>query len=418
MVFKSKYQEKYCGVNQKNKQNTKFDKEKRSKDYKVYKYSLKKSKEAIGNCNFNEGLIKYKSPKKMENFLDDFNIYKTNNIRLKNTEINSLDSSLSGNIGNIKAVLGNDNSKSEEIETEYKQVSIMNDIRNYLNKSDNNIKNCFEVIEGNYFKAKFPLLEGSLNIVFEKNYPSTYFWFGKYRNIELYLCGNEKNVIRERTNKSIKNKKENNKYIAWNPSNSNSSIKLFDSIEKYILEDIQIKEETNFESLEYCINFRTNRENKNFGWKNILAICDKKEILEDGTIKIFGSPVIVSSPTDTEYGWYNFFKKDNKDKTKFYEYDGNKFTGRILKRNEISKRSIEKKELYTFIQKDLNEIYDKIFIKTEDQKNIYKTTKLGSVFYDLKYTKINDDLQKKLSSKLFKCYNIVGICITDKLLNS
>lgn len=388
-----------------------FIKKKKLKDHKVYKYSLKKSKEAICNCSFNEGSIKYESPKKMKKFSSDFNIYETNTIRVKDTETNSSDSSLSGNIGNIKAILGYDSSKSQEIETEYKQASILNDIRNYLNKSDNNIKNCFEVIEGNYFKAKFPLLEGTLKIVFNKNYPSTYFWFGKYRNIELYLCGNKKNVDREGNSKSIKNKND----IAWNPSNSNSSIKLFDSIEKYILEDIQIKEEINFKSLEYCINFRTNRKNKNFGWKNILAICDKKEILEDGTIKIFGSPVIVSSPTDPEYGWYNLFKKD---KTEFYEYDGNKFTGRILKRNEVSKCSVEEKELSIFIQKDLNEIYDQIFIKTENQKNRYKTTKLGSVFYDLKYTKINDDFQKKLSSKLFECYDIVGICITDKLLNS
>ncbi|QQN56874.1 hypothetical protein I6H46_04665 [Anaerococcus obesiensis] len=137
---------------------------------------------------------------------------------------------------------------------------------------------------------------------FVKKYPSIYVWTGRYRNVEIFLCGNIKNVDRE----NCKNFDE----YTWNPSNLGASEELLEEIEKYVLNNKKIEGDINFKNLESNIKPSTARMGtKNFGWKDILAICDKKEITEDGMIRILGSPVIVTANTDCGYGWYNINKK-------------------------------------------------------------------------------------------------------------
>lgn len=386
-----------------------------SDNYKIYIGSLKKSKDAINNCTFNASLIEYNSTEKVKKFIDNCSIYETRIVTYKDKGTNERNASIGANIRNgyseINASFGSHDSKSVEKGIEYSSQSIISDIRNYLNSNNNNIDNCFDVKAGNYFKIRFPVYGGRICSL-SKKYPSIYVWTGRYRNVEIFLCGNIKNVDRE----NCKNFDE----YTWNPSNLGASEELLEEIEKYVLNNKKIEGDINFQNLENNIKPSTARMGtKNFGWKDILAICDKKEITKDGMIRILGSPVIVTANTDCGYGWYNINKKYYCDNFEFFEYDGNNFTGKILKKNQDSKVISDYKDLVIDIQKDYHEIYNKIKIKSEVENCRFETSRIDPVFsYYIKKGRFNDNEQTKLKSRLYQCEDIIGVCITNDLLNN
>lgn len=390
----------------------KLMKKKRTKDYLIYEESRKYSREAVTNCKFDVLAMEYKSPNKMTNFIDDCGVPRITKETKNNQDTFGVEVGL--NVGNnkseIKASLGGKRSYSKEVKLEYDSEYSVKDIRTFLNVPNNKIDNCFDVKEGNYFKIRFPVLGGKLNVAMYKKYPNTYWWYGKYRNIELFLCGNIKNVIRENCN--------NIDDYEWDPSEQGSSKILFDDIEDYNTKNIEDNSEgiiskIDFITLSSYINKSTARSyNKNFGWKDFLAICDKIE-RKDGFIRIFGSPIVVTAKTNEGYGWYNV-EHDNKKTYKdsdYYEFSGEKFTGRVLSHgNEVD---FQNKKIYCFTEKDFHNIYKSIVVeKDENDESILKRTKIPVVSYNIKSKEINSIKNSELKDKISNCNDIIGICLT------
>ncbi len=60
----------------------------------------------------------------------------------------------------------------------------------------------------------------------------------------------------------------------------------------------------------------------------MIVRCDSIEKIHNGVLRIFGSPLVVSQGVDPGYGWYNLEYESN---PKYYEYDGTRFTGNVLR---------------------------------------------------------------------------------------
>ena len=138
----------------------------------------------------------------------------------------------------------------------------------------------------------------------------------------------------------------------------NSKI-LFDDIYNEIMNDNALNSSyyNLFDKLT-VINEGTYRSaEKQFGWKDILIRCDYIEKV-NSQIKIFGSPIFVTTNTPVDYGWYKPIRYSNR---YFYEYDGSNFTGKMIisksihenfKKNLDSKIKIDFKSGISFIDKD------------------------------------------------------------------
>lgn len=378
---------------------------KTNSDYKLYLHTLQKTLDTLNDVKLEANSMEYVSQSKLERLFCDAGISKS--IKSKSKEQIEKDVTRSVRLSS-KIFNGESGRKQGTIiglEKEFDVRSNIEDIRIYL-QSKNNRLNTFEnVKKGGYFFVHFPVMGGRFELATKKKYPNTYFWCGRYRNLELFICGNIKNVYRENCNNT-------DEYL-WNPSDNGASVKIFDEIESKILngEKFNISVSELFNVLESNIKKETARlGNINYGWKDMIIKCDEKEVLEGGKIRIFGSPVIVSSNTSAGYGWYNVAKKDLYDKDKFYEFEYGEFTGRVLCKIE-RKISKVKDILYEPILCDNNEIYRQIKIdgRTIEIFNC-------DIFYSVKKNKIDDFFKNKWINYIDSCNDIVGIVLTDKFI--
>ncbi len=379
---------------------------KTNKDYILYLETSKKSLNTMNACKMKSNSMEYVSQSKLENFMKDLGIERNISKTVKNRSEKSINASIELSLDVANAKIGKSQVNMAEIEKEVDIESAIEDIRNYLSLANNNLKTFHNVNKGEYFAIHFPITGGRLELSMIKKYPNTYFWAGKYRNLELFICGNIKNIRRQKCNNC-------DDYL-WNPSSDGSSRVLFDAIEHRALEEQEISKDNNriFELLSGNINEGTARKGKpNYGWKDMIIICDEKEILDDGSIRIFGSPVIVSANADIGYGWYNVFRKHICDKEKYFEYDGEKFTGRVLCKGYIS--YCLNGHLIEPIRIDINDIYKGLRIKGNEINSIMYTD-----LYRVEQNKIDEFLKEEINKKINYSKDVVGIVLTEKFLRN
>lgn len=307
----------------KNKHNNEYRSSNRI--YDIYRDSLDKSYKEMCRKDLEFEDVFYISQNKMEIFRRDKVISKlesiTENKAIEEKNTASIGAKTGFDIAGLDGKYENGNSKIDSTEYKYNLNSDTADIRKWINSANNNLKPYDYVNIGNYFTVKMPMVSGRLYLKTQKKYKNIYLWSGYYRNLDLYLAGNVKNLS---SSKPI----EDEDYL-WDPSGDNSAVEFFDALEEYIIEENQISElPKNMEKLE-LINYGTARGSESrYGWVEMIIRCDSIEPIDNGVIRIFGSPLIVSQVVDPGYGWYNLEDESN---PKYYEYDGTRFTGNVLK---------------------------------------------------------------------------------------
>ncbi len=380
--------------------------EERDGDYLLYKQTVERSLSAINDCKMKSNAIEYISKSKIENFIDDLGVERHIIKKVRNSSKNSVEGSLGVDLCIAKSEISGliQQSNKEEIEIDIR--STCNDIRRYMNSDKNQLKTFNTVKKGEYFAIHFPVSGGRLNLAMNKKYPNTYYWHGKYRNLELFICGNIKNVRRQSCS--------NYDNYRWDPSNDGASQEVFDAIESWSLgnNDVDVEDKIEFDVLVRNINRGTARGDKsNFGWKEMIVQCDKKENF-GGLMRIFGSPVIVSANSDVGYGWYNVLKKGIYDDEKYYEYYKGEFTGKVLCKNNY-KNSLSG-EIDKLIEMDGHDIYRQLKI---ENNYIFSLGRLISL-YDIKKEQKNMFDEKTMLEKIDNCTDIVGICLTRRFLKN
>ena len=392
-----------------------------NESYKEYLNSVKKSAVAINNVSFSDGMTPlYFSERRYQIFCDTFKIKPVINLSVEDHSSSEESITVKAKCeiarigGEIEYTESNNGIKTTK---NYGEDSKIQTIKNSIKDIKDAGYSILDAVENNFFYANFPVFHGSL-IGSSKVLTDVYLWYGEYRNIKLYLCGNTKNVF------SVDNDEFPN--TEWNPSTIQGQMNIFqyfideekpDTVEK---DDIfKLFEENIFQS----VMNRTDMKSF-YQWQEMIVYCTNiKE--ENGIKKVIGIPLLVIPSKEFGYGWYNlkykllgnrkikngdditkkdtFFESndgifkinnDINNKDAFFEFDNGKFTGRFLMKEKILDGSYSRDEV-TFS--------DKINIK--DINRAYQHR------YLIKKTQ-----SKPLSKQVKECNDIIGICIDENLL--
>lgn len=397
-----------------------------NKSYKEYLKSVGKSAVAINNVSLSDGMTPlYFSERRYQIFCDTFKIKPVINSSVEDNSSSegSFTVKGKGEISRIGGGIGGGieytKSSNNCIKTtkNYGEDSYIQTIKNSIKDIKNVGYSILDAVENNFFYANFPVFHGSL-IGSPKVLTDVYLWYGEYRNIKLYLCGNTKNVFSVDNDESQKTE--------WNPSTIQGQMDIFqyfideekpDTFEK---DDIfKLFEENIFQS----VMNRTDMKSS-YQWQEMIVYCTNiKE--ENGIKKVIGIPLLVIPSKEFGYGWYNlkyklldngkikngdditkkdtFFELDDgnfkinndiNNKDAFFEFDNGKFTGRFLMKEKI-----------------LNGIHSRDEVTFSDKIDIKDINRAYQHRYLIKKT------QSKPSSKQVKdCNDIIGICIDENLL--
>ncbi|MCW6677703.1 hypothetical protein NH286_00865 [Anaerococcus sp. NML200574] len=372
----------------------------RAKIYSIYKESLDKSYKEMNRKELKFLDVFYLSENKLEKFRRDKVIGKaesmTENISNEDKDTISLGSKIGFDMAVINSQIESENSISKSTEYKYSLNLDVDDIRKWLNSDKNNLKSYKDVNIGNYFSVRMPMVSGKLCLKTKKYYKNVYLWSGYYRNLDLYLAGNVKNL-------SSPEIIEDEEYL-WDPSGDNSAVEFFNALEEYIREDKKIDElPSNMDKLD-LINYGTARgHGARYGWVEMIVRCDSIKKTENGVIRIFGSPLIVSQVVDPGYGWYNLGDKSN---PKYYEYDGRRFTGNVLK----NPSTVEYRHASHDV--DINRL--KHILENKDMLNSEPTKiAIGNYLFTYEVEQIADEEEKK--NDLRFCYDMKAFAISKEL---
>lgn len=284
-------------------------------------------------------------------------------------------------------------SKSHLTQDTYEKDSKISTILNNIDSIKKQGKTILDVQNaGEFFYVHFPVFHGQL-INFNTLIENVYIWSGKYRNVELYMCGSSKNVYFSGIDKES--------IAKWNPSGIEGPQNIFETIVTSLEDsDDEYKEIFNKYDIFKILreNIKDTVMNRNglgksfYQWQDLLVLCAGVE--EDNGIKtVFGVPVLVKSSQKYGYGWYNLRHIDkttyhpNKVDS-YYEFNGVDFTGRFLSKT---------KDLYGKFNKNIDVIDGNIAYK------LYE--------YEIK----NDDPQTIKKDYVRKCDDIIAICIEKEL---
>lgn len=373
------------------------------KSYNTYLESIKKSEAAIANVSFSDGMAPlYFSDRRFKNFLDTFRISPVISSTVEDSQSNenSITRKVQADVKGIVRAgieITNSDSQNKKITKNHRDDSCITTIKNNIEGIKSNGCSILDATENNFFYANFPVFHGRL-IEFTSKVKNVYLWYGEYRNIKLYLCGNANNVFSE----------DEDEYpnTEWNPS----TIKGHKDIFQHLINEEKTGDYKNQEIFElFEDNIHQSVMNRTqsrsfYQWQEMIVYCTNiKE--ENGIKKIIGIPLLVIPSKRFGYGWYNLkYKLLNEGKIKngntinnkdaFFEFDNGKFTGRFLsKEREFFRNSVSDKISFS----------DKIDII--DTNSAYKNR------YAIKNTQ-----EIPSSEKVKNSDDIIGICIDKNLL--
>lgn len=394
------------------------------KSYNMYLESIKKSEATIANVSFSDGMAPlYFSDRRFENFLDTFSISPVTSSTVEDSQSNG--NSITRKVQADAKVpvragteMTNSDSQNKKITKNHREDSCIKTIKNNIERIKSKGCSILDATENNFFYANFPVFHGRL-IDFTSKVTNVYLWYGEYRNIKLYLCGNTNNVFSE--------DKDEYQNTEWNPSMIKGHKDIFRNlINEENTGDYKNKEI--FELFEGNIHksvMNRTQSRSFYQWQEMIVYCTNiKE--ENGIKKIIGIPLLVIPSKGFGYGWYNlkyklldggkikignnvvnnkdtFFELDDdkikinndiNNKDAFFEFDDGKFTGRFL---------MKEKELYRSTFPDKVKFSDRV--KVIDANSAYQHR------YSIKKMKaIPSPEQVKKSD------DIIGICIDKNLL--
>lgn len=393
-----------------------------NKSYKEYLESGKKSADAIKNVSFSDGMAPlYFSERRINNFLDAFSINPVISTTVEGSQSKEKSITIKAQ-GNIMGVIGmgieatgsDNNKKTTKNHREDSYIKTIKDSIEYIKSKGCSI---LDATEMNFFYANFPVFHGSL-IELTTEVTDVYLWYGEYRNIKLYLCGNKKNVSSVDRNEFPSTE--------WDPSSITGQKSIFQHL-------INEEKDKNFKNEEIFGLFEDNihksvmnrhEAKSSYQWQEMIVYCTNiKE--ENGIKKIIGIPLLVIPSKSFGYGWYNlkyklldvgkikignninnkdtFFESDDdkfiinndiNNKDAFFEFDNGEFTGRFL---------MKEKELYYSTSPDK--------VKFSDRVKVIDTNSAYQHRYSIK--KIPT---VPLPEQVKESDDIIGLCIDKNLL--
>lgn len=395
------------------------------KSYNMYLESKQKSKAAIENVSFSDGMAPlYFSDRRFNNFLDTFSISPVISSIVEDSKSNG--NSITGEVKvDVKKIvragagmeINHSDSENNKITKSHREDSYITTIKNNIERIKSKGCSILDATENNFFYANLPVFHGRLTDL-TNQVKDVYLWYGEYRNIKLYLCGNANNVFSE--------DKDEHPNTEWDPSTITGQKDIF----QHLINEENTGNYNNkevFELFEYNIHQSVMNRTKSissYRWQEMLVYCTNiKE--ENGIKKIIGIPLLIIPSKGFGYGWYNlkykrlnegkikndntinnkdaFFELDqgkfkiNEDinnKDAFFEFDNGNFTGKVLL---IERDTLQNLSPDNIIFSDR--------IDTIDANNAYKN----------RYT--IEKVQQIPSSKMVKnCCDIIGICIDKNLL--
>ena len=383
-----------------------FDYFKAKKAAEIYYESQKKSEETLNDILFKDGETPlYFSKTHYNLLLDTFNIKQKVSSSHERDSVMRNNASMKGKIGNDVTSIESEIFSSEELGVKdwesYDKSSEISTIKDNLEKIKEEGKKITEVNKKGYFYTRFPVFHGRIAEFRPENIiKSAYIWYGLYRDIELYLCGSANNVFQV--------DKEKYPEALWAPSSIEGPKNIFNKLVSEIVEnDNDISEELTegksiFEIL--CDNIKDTVMNRYkaesfLQWQDMIVFCTAFEE-KDGIKRIFGVPILVIPSSGYGYGWYNlnhesrYEKGSNNeynpnDKTRYYEFDNDKFTGRYL--DKIDDNSILATACKKLEEVDANSAYAMYSFETKKSRNIPDR------------------------SKVKKCDDIIGLCMEKYL---
>lgn len=272
-----------------------------------YNKSLLLSEKALNDADFRNGESTiYFSDTHYNYLLNTFNI--TERSVHNEQTISSHEGAISGSIDFCNTAkletnleCSHSNSTQDTYEKESKISTILNNIDN-IKKQGKTILDVQNA--GEFFYVHFPVFHGQL-INFTTLIENVYIWSGKYRNVELYMCGSSKNVYFSGIEKDS--------IAKWNPSNIEGPQKIFETIVTSLEEsDDGYKEIINqydifkilTENIKDTVMNRNGLGKSFYQWQDLLVLCAGVEE-DNGIKKVFGVPVLVKSSQKFGYGWYN-----------------------------------------------------------------------------------------------------------------
>ena len=191
--------------------------------------------------------------------------------------------------------------------------------------------------KGQYILVHMPFYNGKLELKSLKDYPNVYWWYGVYRDLTIYACGNCTNIV-DGINGTMDAK------ALWDPSGSHAAKELFDRIDNYVIKETENIDELldtqQLSCLKEMIHYGTMRgrtTEHSYEWYDMLMRCDAIENV-NGDIKIFGSPVFVTYGTVCGYGWY-YIGEDTK-WTYYQEKRNEKDRKHIMKVGQIEEKTV------------------------------------------------------------------------------
>lgn len=289
------------------------------REYFAAKRSLRLSKREINNVCL-EARFFYISDKKLEVFLDSIGI------GMPIEENKTLTGKLEKNFATVEGTY-----------EKKRKANMKSELKEAIKKAKGNRIVPYEkCTKGDYILVHLPFHNGTLELKGDKTYSNTYWWYGVYRNLKIFACGNCDNIVDGLNMTNVCN-------TIWNPSATCASKKLFDKIENYVhveTSDLnELSDEYLFSQLSGMIHDGTMRGNvtsQNYGWYDMLLRCDAIET-DNGAIKIFGSPVFVTFNTLPGYRW-DYIGEDTN-----YQYYREKRNGKdgdcIMKIGQVAERT-------------------------------------------------------------------------------
>lgn len=167
------------------------------KSYSEYLESLKKSETAIENVSFPDGMTHlYFSDRRFEIFLETFSVNPPNNFTAEDIQSNENRTTVKAQAG-VKRIfeagteVTNSYSKNKKITENFRADSCIKTIKKNIELIKSKGFSIRDATENNFFYANFPVFHGRL-IELTTEVTDVYLWYGEYRNIKLYLCGNKK----------------------------------------------------------------------------------------------------------------------------------------------------------------------------------------------------------------------------------
>lgn len=302
-------------------------KHKQAEAYRVAKNSLAKAREAILPFKWNkEGSVRfeYVSEQKLKRLYDELGEEYFDKTLVKSRPnisvgYKSLDFPP---IGSISADIG---FAKETTRLKAKQpISKIRKISKKLIASELLCKDPSRPERGKYLLIRFPFYAGKIRLKTynPKDFNNTFWWQGRYLNLEIFACGNVANLLDEK----IKDESP-----LWDPSGCASSHELFMNIVRKIDKDsfdlTQLSSKEIFATLNN-LNDGTRREREGYrtGWREMLLRCDHVEET-GGCCQVFGSPVWSTFENiGAGYGWY-FICGDIR-KRYYGEWSGSEWTNR------------------------------------------------------------------------------------------